>query len=42
MNKRYNTNALVFGTPLFSVATQRNEPATYGLTASFKFGPGAR
>jgi iron complex outermembrane receptor protein len=38
LDRRINNNALYFGSPLFIVATQRLEPATYGVTATFKFG----
>ncbi|MDB5715722.1 MAG: TonB-dependent receptor [Sphingomonadales bacterium] len=38
LNRRYNNTGLLFGSPLNVVSTQRNDPATYGVTATFKFG----
>jgi iron complex outermembrane receptor protein len=38
LNRRYNNTGLLFGAPLNVVSAQRNDPATYGVTATFKFG----
>jgi outer membrane receptor protein involved in Fe transport len=38
LNRRYSTNALLFPAPLSVIATRRNEPATYGVTATWRFG----
>ncbi|AYJ85179.1 TonB-dependent receptor (plasmid) [Sphingomonas paeninsulae] len=38
LNRRYNNTGLLFGAPLNVASTQRNDPATYGVTATFKFG----
>jgi iron complex outermembrane recepter protein len=38
LNRRFNTTALSFGTTLGVVSTQRNDPATYGVTATYRFG----
>ena len=37
LNTRFNNNSLYFAAPLSIVATQRNEPVTYGVTGTFKF-----
>ena len=38
LDRRVNTTGLLFGSPLFVASTQRNDPATYGITATFRFG----
>lgn len=38
LNRRYNNTGLLFGSPLFVASAQRNDPVTYGITATFKFG----
>ncbi|MDO7842078.1 TonB-dependent receptor [Sphingomonas immobilis] len=38
LDRRYNNTGLLFGSPLNVVSAQRNDPATYGVTATFKFG----
>lgn len=38
LNRRVNVGGLLFGAPLFAAMGKRNDPATYGVTATFKFG----
>ncbi|MET0374269.1 MAG: TonB-dependent receptor, partial [Rhizorhabdus sp.] len=38
LNRRYNNTGLIFASPLFVTSAQRNDPVTYGVTATFKFG----
>lgn len=38
LNRRYYNTGILFGSPLNVVTAQRNDPATYGITATFKFG----
>ncbi|MDB5580483.1 MAG: TonB-dependent receptor [Bradyrhizobium sp.] len=38
LDRRVNSTGLYFGTGLPLVSSQRNDPATYGVTLSFKFG----
>jgi len=37
-NRRANATALMFGAPINVVSVQRNNPATYGVTATYRFG----
>lgn len=39
LDRRYYNTGLLFGSPLNIASAQRNDPATYGVTATFKFGP---
>lgn len=38
LNRRVDVAGLLFGAPLFAAMGKRNDPATYGVTATFKFG----
>ena len=38
LNRRYYNTGLLFGSPLNVASGQRNDPVTYGVTATFHFG----
>ncbi|MET0371523.1 MAG: TonB-dependent receptor [Sphingobium sp.] len=38
LNRRYGNTGLLFPAPLSVASTQRNDPVTYGVTATYKFG----
>ncbi|CAM8672628.1 hypothetical protein [Sphingobium sp.] len=38
LNRRVDIAGLLFGAPLFAAMGKRNDPATYGVAATFKFG----
>lgn len=38
LNRRIYNNGLLLPAPFSTVASQRNDPATYGVTATFRFG----